>query len=62
MVAVGQLEDQAAAAGPADRLDLDSGGMGAAQEGEQAIVADGGDIDALVLGEDSRRGRTAPGR
>ena len=29
MVAVGQLEDQPAAGGPADRLDLDAGGMGA---------------------------------
>ncbi len=29
MVAVGQLEDQAAALGPADRLDLDAGGVGA---------------------------------
>src|SRR5947199_186347 len=28
MIAVGQLEDQAAAPGPADRLDLDSGGGG----------------------------------
>ena len=51
MVAVGQLEDQPAAAGAADRLDLDAGGMGAGEEGEQAIVADGGDIDALILGE-----------
>ena len=51
IVAVGQLEDQPAALGPADRLDLDAGGMGAGEEGQQAIVADGGDIDALVLGE-----------
>ena len=51
MVAVGKLEDQAAGAGPADRLDLDPGGVGAPQEGEQAIVGDGGDVDALILGE-----------
>ena len=51
MVAVGQLEDQPAALGSADRLDLDSGGVGAGEEGEQAIVGDGGDVDALVLGE-----------
>ena len=51
MIAVGQLEDQAASLGPADRLDLDSGRVSPLQEGEQAIVGDRRDIDALILGE-----------
>ena len=62
MVAVGKLEDQAAARGAADRLDLDSGGVGAGEEGQQAIVADGGDVDALVLGEIAGCAARAPGR
>ena len=51
IIAVGQLEDQAAALGAADRLDRHARGMGAGEEGEQAMIADRGDIDALVLGE-----------
>ena len=61
MVAVGELEDEAAAAGAADRRDLNSGGVGPGEEGEQAIVADGGDVDALVLGEEGGGCRPARG-
>ena len=62
MVAVGKLEDQAAALGAADRRDLDAGGVGARQEGEQAIVGDGGDVERPDPRRNSRHGRTAPGR
>src|SRR5688500_19919534 len=54
VVSVGEFEDDPAAAGAADRRDLDSGGVGSGEEGEQAIVADGCDIDPLVFGEEPR--------
>ena len=51
VIAVRKLEDEAASGGSADRLDFDSGSMSPCQEGEQAIVADGREVDALILAE-----------
>ena len=52
MVAVGQLEDQAVGAGAAYGLNRHACCVGFRQKRLKRCVADGDDIDALILGEE----------